>query len=110
MGRGVADKALRGDAPEVGMGIQLCGEPDAASCHHHAAAGAHAALLQHLEAELGFPHSCLRLLIYIYFLHLHLNVLIPQRFWLPGSEGIRCGRTRSAPVCRFPPFPGCASF
>lgn len=54
VGGGVADKALRGDAPEVGMGIQLCGQADAASCHDHAAAGTQAALLQQLEAELGF--------------------------------------------------------
>lgn len=63
MGGGVADKALGGDAPEVGMGIQLCGEADAASRHDHAAAGTQAALLQQLEAEFVFPHSCLKLLI-----------------------------------------------
>lgn len=54
VGVGVADKALRGDVPEMGMGIQLCGEADAASRHDHAAAGTQAALLQQLEAEVVF--------------------------------------------------------
>lgn len=64
MGGGVADKALEGDAPEVGLGIQLGGEADAASGHDHAATGTQAALLQQLEKEFVFLHSCLKLLIF----------------------------------------------
>lgn len=46
MGGGVADKAFGGDAPEVDVGIQLCGEADAASRHDHAADGTQAAVRQ----------------------------------------------------------------
>lgn len=50
-GGGVADEALRGDAPEVDLVVRLWGETHAASCHRHAAAGTQAALLQQLEAR-----------------------------------------------------------
>lgn len=68
MGGGVADKAFGGDAPEVGMGIRLCGEADAASRHDHAADGTQAAVRQQLEAEFGSQHSCLKLLIFLIYL------------------------------------------
>lgn len=51
VGGGVAEEALGGEAPEVGPGVQLCGEADAASRHDHAAAGTQAELLQQLEAD-----------------------------------------------------------
>lgn len=62
---GVADEALGGDAPEVGMGIRLCGEADAASRHDHAADGTQAAVRQQLEAEFGSQHSCVKLLVFL---------------------------------------------
>lgn len=68
VGGGVADKALGGDAPEVGLGIQLWGKADAASHHDHAAGGTQAALLQQLEVEFVFPHSRLKLLIFLIYL------------------------------------------
>lgn len=68
MGGGVADKAFRGDAPEVGMAIRLCGETNAASRHDHAADRTQAAVLQQLEAEFGSQHSCLKLLVFLIYL------------------------------------------
>lgn len=54
VGGGVADEALGGEAPEVGLGVQLGGEADAASCHDHAATGTQAELLQQLGTEIVF--------------------------------------------------------
>lgn len=48
-GGGVADEALRGDAPEVDLVVWLWGETNAASCHRHTTTGTQAVLLQQLE-------------------------------------------------------------
>lgn len=48
-GGGVADEALRGDAPEVDLVVWLWGETNAASWHRHTTTGTQAALLQQLE-------------------------------------------------------------
>lgn len=50
-GGGVADKALRGDTPEMDVVVRLWGETHTASRHGHTATGAQAALLQQLEAR-----------------------------------------------------------
>ena len=50
-GRGIADKALWGDAPEVALVVRLWGETYTASCHGHTATWTQAALLQQLETQ-----------------------------------------------------------
>lgn len=54
---GVADEALGGEAPEVGLATQFSGEADAASRHDHAATGTQAELFQQLEAEIVFSRK-----------------------------------------------------
>lgn len=50
-GGGVADEALRGDAPELDLVVWLRTETHAASCHCHTTTGAQAALLHQLETK-----------------------------------------------------------
>lgn len=51
IGGGVADKSLRGDAPEVDLVVWLWGETHTASCNRHTTCGSQAALLQQLETQ-----------------------------------------------------------
>lgn len=48
-GGGVADEALRGDAPEVDLVVWLWVETNTASCHRHTTTWTQAALLKQLE-------------------------------------------------------------